>query len=124
MADETGLDIARDIYSASLDRFEELCTSHIPSIDIDKKALPSLETVKAWNSKEFASALKHDPSCKLYNVNFRQLLSLSQKVASEMGDRYLSAVEKHQASISSCIDENINSRHILPIFGNRRTASP
>ena len=123
MAGGDGLALAKEVYEKALGRYDELCGPYATVIDIDRAALPSPGAVSRWDGEAFAAALRHDPSCNRYNPNFRQLLHVGYKVAAEMGERYLSALEKHEDSIARNVTENILERHIEPVFLNR-TQSP
>jgi len=116
MAGGDGLEIAKEIYTQAFGRFDELCGPYASVIDIDTDKLPSPEAVGQWGSQQYVSALQHDPSCKDYNNNFRQLLHVGYKVAAEMGNKYLDALEKHENIIAKCVTENIYQRHIKPLF--------
>ncbi|MGW8311620.1 MAG: tagaturonate epimerase family protein [Desulfuromonadales bacterium] len=111
-----GLEIAKQIYSSSYDRFDELCTPYASVIDIDRKALPTPETLNNWTSTQYVEALRHDQSCPAYNVNLRQLLHVGYKVAAEMGETYLHALRKYHVVVSRNVSENLLERHIRPLF--------
>lgn len=115
-AEDEGLEIAKDIYAEAYNRYDELCGPYKTVIDIDLKFLPSVEEVNSWNGEKFSQSLRHDQANSNYNMHFRQLLHVSYKIAAEMGDRYLSALEKYQAQISKNVEENILERHIKRIF--------
>ncbi|MHC4617738.1 MAG: tagaturonate epimerase family protein [Planctomycetota bacterium] len=116
LAGGEGLSIAKKVYTNALGRFDELCGPYATVIDIDKGSLPSPETVEKWSGEEYAGALRHDQSCASYNPNFRQLLHVGYKVAAEMGDEFLAALEKYEETIAQNVAENIFGRHIKPIF--------
>ena len=44
-----GLALAKEIYSDALDHVDELCAPYVTVIDIDRKKLPTKETVNGWN---------------------------------------------------------------------------
>jgi hypothetical protein len=111
-----GLEIAKQVYSSSYDRFDELCTPYASVIDIDRKALPTPETLNNWTSTQYVQALRHDQSCPAYNVNLRQLLHVGYKVAAEMGETYLHALRKYHKVVSRNVSENLLERHIRPLF--------
>jgi tagaturonate epimerase len=115
-----GLALAKEIYCQALDHREELCAPYATVIDIDPKALPDCATVSAWSSAQFTSALRHDPRSPEYNSSFRQLLHVGFKVAAKMGDRYLKLLEANRAVVARNVTENLYSRHIEPLFFNRR----
>jgi len=66
--------------------------------------------------KIFADALRHNQSCDKYDSNLRQLLHVAYKIAAEMGDEFLNALEKYEETIAENVTENIYERHIKPIF--------
>jgi hypothetical protein len=116
IAGGSGLAIAKQIYRQALSRFDELCGPYETVIDIDKEKLPAPEIVDRWGPAEYADALRHNQSCDKYNANFRQLLHVAYKIAAEMGEDYLNALEKHEKVIAEQVTENIYQRHITPIF--------
>ena len=85
-------------------------------IDIDKGKLPPPEVVDGWSGEEYANALRHNQSCDKYDLNLRQLLHVAYKIAAEMGDEFLNALEKYEETIAENVTENIYERHIKPIF--------
>ena len=116
IAGGSGLAIAKQIYRQALSRFDELCGPYETVIDIDKEKLPAPEIVDRWGPAEYADALRHNQSCDKYNANFRQLLHVAYKIAAEMGEDYLNALEKHEKVIAAQVTENIYQRHIKRIF--------
>lgn len=111
-----GLEIAREVYEKAYGRFEELCTPYAEVIDIDREQLPSPEEVNGWSSEQYTSALRHDQSCPAFNLHFRQLLHVGYKVAAEMGDRYLGALERYEEIVGRNVGGNIFERHLKPLF--------
>ncbi|MGA0447136.1 MAG: tagaturonate epimerase family protein [Pseudohongiellaceae bacterium] len=118
----SGLATARKIYTAALGRYDELAAPYATVIDINPEQLPSVETVDAWSSEEFVNALRHVQSCPDYNPSFRQLLHVAYKVAHELGDEYLSALDEHRNIVARNVTENLLKRHLLPLFGGVSTA--
>ncbi|MGD8785852.1 MAG: tagaturonate epimerase family protein [Phycisphaerales bacterium] len=116
MAGGDGLAIAKEVYTKSLSRMDELCGPYATVIDIDRAKLPSAEDIDKWDGQRFASALRHDQSCEQYNPNLRQLLHVAYKVAAEMDTRFLDALKKHKDIIAQNVTENIYERHIKPLF--------
>ena len=110
------LEIAKEVYRTALGRFDELCGPYASVIDLDPGQLPSPATAAAWNGETFAAALRHDPACEAYNPHVRQLLHVAYKVAAEMGDRFLRALEIHTDVIARNVTENLFARHIRPLF--------
>ena len=95
---------------------DELCAPYATVIDIDRKQLPTKETVNGWASGQFVSALRHDPKNKAFNSSFRQLIHVGFKIAAKKGDRYLNALKKHEAVIAKNVTENLFKRHMKPLL--------
>lgn len=112
----TGLEIAKEVYEKAFGRYDELAAPYATVIDIDKSRLPAPADVNSWTGRQYADALRHDQSCSEYNLNFRQLLHVGYKVASEMGERYLDALEEHREEVARNVKENLLDRHIAPLF--------
>ena len=112
-----GLEIAKKIYTNALSRYDELAAPYATVIDIELKKLPAVETVKAWSSSQFVNALQHNPDCPEYNASLRQLIHVAYKVAYELGDEYLQALERHAKIVGKRVTCNLLERHIIPIFG-------
>lgn len=111
-----GLHIAKEIYAQSYRRLEELAKPYLTVIDIRKEKLPEPAEVNKWGSVDFVLVLKHDPSCARYNASFRQLIHVGFKVAAEMGDRFINALDDSARTINEGVTENIYERHLRPIF--------
>ena len=111
-----GLKIAKEVYRKAFGRFDELCGPYKTVIDIDPNSLPSPDEIDSWTGGKYASVLRHDQSNKNYNLNFRQLLHVGYKVAAELGDRYLNALEANESVIAEHVIENLYSRHIKKVL--------
>ncbi|MDR3653680.1 MAG: tagaturonate epimerase family protein [Paludibacter sp.] len=111
-----GLVLAKQIYANSFNRKDELCAPYADVIDIDDSKLPSVEEVNAWTSEKYANTLRHIPGHADYNPNFRQLIHVAYKVASEMGNSYTDLLEKYADIIGNCVEENIFDRHLKRLF--------
>lgn len=116
-ADGDGLNTAKEIYKRSLKKFDELCAPYAPVIDIDQGKLPSAEEIDNYTGADFADALRHNPDNPHYNPHLRQLIHVGYKVAAEMGETYLTMLEKYKEIISKNVTYNIYERHIKKIFG-------
>ena len=112
----SGLEIAKEVYSRSLDKFDALCSPYATVIDIDKSLLPVVDEVNGWSGDVYAAALRHDQSCDIYNPHFRQLLHVGYKVAADMGDDYLNALKANSDVVGHHVAENIFRRHIGRVF--------
>lgn len=111
-----GLRVAAEIYRRSFDRYEELVAPYASVLDIDRVRLPRPEEVEGWDGPRFVAALRHRAAEPRFDRNFRQLLHVGFRVAAEMGDRFLSALELHRESVSRNVTENLWERHIRPLF--------
>ncbi len=111
-----GLQIAKQVYMSSYDRFDELCTPYASVIAIERDALPMPEDLQNWTSEQYVNALRHDQSCSDYDVNLRQLLHVGYKVAAEMGEIYLDALRQNEDVVAKNVTGNLFDRHIKPLF--------
>lgn len=116
-ADGEALEAAKTIYIKALGRMDELCAPYADVIEIDKNQLPSPEEVMTWSSEKYVNTLRHIPGHPDYNPNFRQLIHVGYKVASEMGKDYTGLLEKYADIVGSCVEENIYERHFKRLFG-------
>lgn len=124
-AGKDGLEIAREIYARSVERYDELTGPYATVLNINKKRLPPVNDVIAWSGRRFSEALTHDQSCKNYNRHFRQLIHVGYKIAAEMGDRFLSALDRHHEIIAGKVKYNLLERHLKPLFlPQRGTPTP
>jgi len=110
------LELAKSIYVDALGRKEELCGPYADVIDIDMSKLPTPAEVNAWSSEKYVNTLTHIQSNPDYNVNFRQLIHVSYKLAAEQGPVYYDLLEKYADIIGACVEENIYERHFKRIF--------
>jgi len=115
-AGEDGLEIACEIYARSLGRFEELTRPYATVLNIKRQFLPEVAEVNSWNGRHFSEVLTHDPACKAYNPHFRQLIHVGYKIAAEMGDQFLAALDRHQEIIANKVAFNLLERHLKPLF--------
>ena len=113
---DEGLAVAKEIYTKALGRKEELCAPYADVIDIDDNKLPTDEEVAAWSGEKFGNTLRHIPGHPDYNLNFRQLIHVGYKVASEMGEKYTGMLEKYADIVGGCVEENIYDRHLKRLF--------
>lgn len=111
-----GLEIAKEIYVKSLDRYDELTGPYETVLDIDKSQLPLVSEVITWDSKTFSDALTHDQNCKGYNASFRQLIHVGYKIAVEMGERFSKALDTYRDTIEKNVTQNILERHLKRLF--------
>ena len=116
LADPAALALAKRIYRIALARKEELSVPYASVIDINAAKLPAPETVDGWDAQTFARTLRHDEDDPLYNPDFRQLIHVSFKVAAELGDEYLAALDRNLDVIGREIEANIGERHVRRLF--------
>lgn len=112
-----GLTIAKEVYRSAWGRFDELCGPYADVIDIHPSRLPDPHDVALWTGARFAEAMRHDLACANYNADLRQLLHVGYKVASEMGSRYLDALDAHCDTVAHHVCDNLLARHIQVLFG-------
>ncbi|MFH1212914.1 MAG: tagaturonate epimerase family protein, partial [Candidatus Neomarinimicrobiota bacterium] len=118
-ADGDGLIMALEIYRQSCEHYESLVKPYATVLAIDRTALPSPSVVNGWNSRQYVAALRHDQNEKLYNPHLRQLLHVGYKIAAQMGNEYLSALDKYAGFIAPNVTDNLYKRHIQPLFFDR-----
>jgi len=111
-----GLEIAKKIYSRSLERYDELTAPYSTVLDIDKSKLPTVQTVNLWSSEQFSNALVHNQQCKDFNPSFRQLIHVGYKIAVELGDDFKKALDTHRIIIAKNVKYNILNRHLELLF--------
>ena len=116
LAGGEALETAKTIYKEALSRKAELCAPYADVIDIKSNELPSADEVASWSSEKLANTLRHIPGHPDYNPNFRQLIHVGYKIASEMGAHYTDLLKKHADLVGSCVEENLFERHICRLF--------
>ncbi len=115
-AGSEGLDIAKEVYAKAIDRFAELTGPYATVLDINKQLLPAVKDVMSWNGQRFSEALTHDQGCKHYNPHFRQLIHVGYKIAAEMGQPFLDALDRHREIVAGKVKHNLLDRHLIPLF--------
>jgi hypothetical protein len=118
-AGNEALELAKDIYSNALGRFDELCGPYAAVIDVDSSRLPSAEEVRLWSAEKLANTIRHNQEHPDFNPDFRQLLHVAYKVAGEDSDRYYAALKKYKDGVAAHVTENLYERHIVPLFLGR-----
>lgn len=111
-----GLALAKTIYAGALEKKSALCEPYATVIDIRDERLPSAAEVNGWTSAQFTSALRHDPANPAYNADLRQLLHVGFKIAAQLGDTYLKALNDHADIVVRNVTMNLLDRHIKPLF--------
>ena len=117
MAGSDALELAKNIYAKSLDRFDELCAPYSTVIDIDPARLPEVSEVMNWTGKKYADTLRHVPGNPDYNPHFRQLLHVAYKIAAEYSNVFIHHLRSNSELIGSQVTENLYDRHIRRLFG-------
>jgi len=116
LAGGEGLAIAKEIYAKALSRIDELCQPYATVVDIDRAKLPAPQQVAKWDGQRFAAVLRHDQTCPDYNPHFRKLLHIGYKLAAEVRQWYLAALDKYEDIIAPQVTANLYERHIKPLF--------
>lgn len=111
-----GLALAKTIYAKALEKKAALCEPYATVIDIRDEKLPSADEVNTWTSDQFTSALRHDPNNPAYNPDLRQLLHVGFKVAAQLGETYLHALEANREVVAKNVTANLLERHMKPLF--------
>jgi len=111
-----GLQIAKDIYTGAHPHAHDLIAPYGPVVDIDVAKLPTVEEVAAWSSEKFVAVLRHDQTNPDYDLQFRQFIHVSFKIAAQMGTRYTDSLKKHRVIIARNVTHNLLDRHLLPLF--------
>jgi hypothetical protein len=111
-----GLALAKSIYTGALDRFDELCKPYATVVDIARAKLPSAAVVDRWDADAFVRRLRHDQSCPDYDVNLRQLVHVSFRLAAEKGPEWHAALDAAAEIAGRCVTDNLWDRHIRPLF--------
>jgi hypothetical protein len=115
-AGPAGLALAKEVYAKAYENRDALCEPYASVIDIAFDKLPTPAVVQNWTASHYTAALRHDPACRQFDPNVRQLLHVGFKVAAKMGDRYLRMLEECEESISRNVTTNLFARHIEPLF--------
>ena len=116
LSGDNGLSLVKDIYTEGYQRYDELLQPYLHSVEIEKDKLPTPVELQNYNREKFVALLRHDPNSKTMDVNLRQLLHISFRIAAEKGNIYYDAMQAGRISISKCVTENLFERHIKPLF--------
>ncbi len=116
VADPDALALAKKIYVQALGRMDELTVPYATVIDVDVTKLPTPEEVAKWDAQTYARTMRHNQEDPLYNPSFRQLIHVSYKIAAELADEFLPALEKHTDVIGEQITANLCDRHVARLF--------
>ena len=119
VADPAALELAKKIYVNALGRMAELTVPYATVIDVDVTKLPAPEEVAKWDADTYARTMRHNQADPLYNPSFRQLIHVSYKIAAELADEFLPALEKHTDVIGEQITANLCDRHIARLFSEK-----
>jgi hypothetical protein len=111
-----GLAMAKEVYRAAYESFDEVVAPYAAVVDIDRDKLPAPSAVDAWDGPALAAALRHVESEPRFDPGMRQLVHVGFRVAARMGSRYLDALDRHEASVSRNVTANLWERHLAPLF--------
>ncbi|MBL8025059.1 MAG: hypothetical protein JNL74_01540 [Fibrobacteres bacterium] len=116
MSGSEGLALAKKIYEEAYAHKEEMTKPYATVIDIKDSRLPTVAEVNTWDGKKFSESLRHVQSNSNYNADFRQLIHVAFKIAANMGDTYIKALEKNEKIVGAQVAENLYDRHIKLLF--------
>lgn len=94
-----GLDAVKYVYRQAYQQNEALCQPYAAVIDIEFAKPPHPDKVDQWRSGDIVAAIRHEPDCRTFDRNFRQLLHVGFKIAVKMGDRYTKLLDDYEAFI-------------------------
>jgi hypothetical protein len=121
---EDGLAFAKDVYRESLLRYDALIRPYLSVVEIQPARLPAASTVEQWGSTQFASALRHDASCRDFNPDMRQLLHVGYRIAAEKLGPFKSLLTAYRSIVEENVTANLLHRHLIPIFGGEPAETP
>jgi len=111
-----GLAIAKAVYRAAYEQFDQVTAPYLTVISIDRKALPEPGEVDGWDGAKLAACLRHDHSNPEFRPAMRQLVHVAFPVAAKLGSRYTDALAANATSVSHNVTLNLWERHIVPLF--------
>lgn len=111
-----GLELAREIYAASLAQIDALSGPYASVIDIDRSRLPTAAEVNAWSGPRLAAAIRHVPGNPEFNPHVRQLLHVAFKLAAKQGTRYTDLLVANREIVARQVTENLFERHMRPLY--------
>ncbi len=117
-----GLIAVKRIYREAWAQRDALCLPYATVIDIDFAKLPDPNEVDGWGSRQMVSAIRHNPACRAFDRNVRQLLHVGFKIAAKMGADYLRLLDDYEPLISRNVTENLLVRHIRPLWSPMSTS--
>lgn len=113
---DDGLEMAKEIYRKGYEKRKEFMAPYLTVIDINESNLPDPDVVDLWSSEKFADTLRHDQEHPDFNLDFRQLIHISYKIAAKMGDKYLNMLKKYEDIVANEVTTNIFDRHMMRVF--------
>lgn len=119
-----GLALVKSFYRDAMGKIDELCAPYATVIDIDKSKLPSVETVNGWSGQRLANAIRHVQKHPEFDINLRQLLHVSFKLAAKAGDTYLTLLKQNEAIVAKNVGDNLYDRHFAPLFLGEAQTQP
>jgi hypothetical protein len=111
-----GLKFTCDAYAYAYEHYDELVAPYAAVIDIARDKLPKPEEVAKWSAEKLAAALRHEQGNPNYDLNIRQLVHVSYKMAANEQDRYFALLDKYAGIVSEAVTDNIYRRHMLRLF--------
>jgi hypothetical protein len=111
-----GLEFIKQIYIEALEKFDELTAPYATVLDIDRKALPSVDEAREWSSKQVIGMVEHEPSHPHFNSSLRQFFHVAFKLAAKAGNRFYPLLEENADIINRRVHNNLYWKHILKVI--------
>ena len=118
LSDKQSLELVKRIYSIAYNRMDELCEPYKTVIDINPAKLPTVDKIMGMSGEKFARVLRHNQSDPEYNPHMRQLIHVSYKIAAELKDEFIPALENNKTIVGAQVIENLHNRHIMKMFSD------
>lgn len=110
-----GLQLVKTIYRQAYGRYEELTEPYAPVVRIERNQLPTPDVFAEYSGTEIADKLNHDPANKALDIQLRQFLHCSYKIAAER-DEFIPLLKANREQIGRRVTDNLYQKHIKPLF--------
>jgi len=113
-ANEDTLDLIKSIYAIAVSQQSKLIKPYKNSLTINETQLPTSAEMFIWNTEGMNAILDIDN--EYFNINVRQLLSISYQIAVEYGDVFLEALKDNNISLAKQQQNQLYSEIIKSVF--------
>ena len=73
--------------------------------------------MNGWSERSSSwRRLRHEPQNPAFNPSLRQLIHVGYKIAAQMGERYLNALDANAEVVGKNVTDNLFERHLKPLF--------